>query len=246
MATHADFNAEEWGAVTTAPTLAAMYVSAADRGGSVSESLAAARAYAAARAQASKGLVAEILSSPPALNLAAAQEASQQALQKLRDAIRTLERHTGDDEVNEYKRFVYSVAEAVAQAHREGGFLGIGGQPVSAAEQKALDEIASIFDAPRSEILAGPGPRTTFSADEARESGVAIGIDWDAAPFDVDQFRRGMQVELEHGRRDPQTNVTDDDPATTAKIALAHLKELPDYYDRLAVMEGEAEGPDRK
>jgi hypothetical protein len=246
MTTRAAFNAEEWAAVTTAPTLAALYVSAADRGGGISESLAAARAYATARSQAAGGFLADVLSSPPALDRTAAQEAKEQAPSKLRNAVRILERHAGDDEVNEYKRFVYSVAEAVAQAHREGGFLGIGGQPVSAAEQKALDEIASIFDAPRSEILAGPGPRTTFSADEARESGVAIGIDWDAAPFDVDQFRRGMQVELEHGRRDPQTNVTDDDPATTAKIALAHLKELPDYYDRLAVMEGEAEGPDRK
>jgi hypothetical protein len=56
---------------------------------------------------------------------------------------------------------------------------------------------------------------------------------------DLDQLRRGMEVELEHGLRDPATNVTDDDPVTTAKIALAHLRELPDYYDRLAVMEGD-------
>ena len=56
---------------------------------------------------------------------------------------------------------------------------------------------------------------------------------------DLEQLRRGMEVELEHGLRDPSTNVTDDDPVTTAKIALAHLRELPDYYDRLAVMEGD-------
>jgi hypothetical protein len=169
------------------------------------------------------------------------QEAVQQTPAKLREAVRTLERHATDDEVNEYKRFVYSVAEAVAHAHREGGFLGLGGQDVSAAEQAALDEIGAIFDAPRLDDTHGPTPRTTFSEDEAREAGGAIGVDWASAPFTAEQFRRGMEVELEHGRRDPATNVTDDDPATTAKIALAHLRELPDYYDRLAAMEGEAE-----
>jgi hypothetical protein len=183
-------------------------------------------------------LLADVLSSPPALNLSTGQESAQQAPAKLRDAVRTLERHATDDDVNEYKRFVYSVAESVAQAHREGGVLGIGGQDVSAAEQAALDEIAAIFDAPRSTSVEGPAPRHNFSEDEARAAGSAIGVDWDSAPFDVEQFRRGMQVELEHGRRDPRTNVTDDDPITTAKIALAHLNELPDYYARLAVMEG--------
>lgn len=59
---------------------------------------------------------------------------------------------------------------------------------------------------------------------------------------DLDQLRRGMTVELEHGRRDPLTDVTDDDPLVTAKIALAHLREFPDYYDRLERMEAEAEG----
>jgi hypothetical protein len=59
-------------------------------------------------------------------------------------------------------------------------------------------------------------------------------------PFEVDQFRKGMDVELEHGRHDPVTNVTDDDPVVTGKIALAHLNELPDYYRRLARMEEEA------
>ncbi len=80
-----------------------------------------------------------------------------------------------------------------------------------------------------------------FSADEARRVGEEIGIDWDSAPFDVEQFRAGMEVELEHGSHDPATNVTDDDPITTGKIALAHLNEVPDYYTRLARMEAEAE-----
>jgi hypothetical protein len=83
--------------------------------------------------------------------------------------------------------------------------------------------------------------KPTFSKDQARAIGEAIGIDWTAAPFDVSQFHIGLDVELEHGRRDPATNVTDDDEIVTGKIALAHLNEFPDYYTRLEKMEAEAE-----
>jgi Protein of unknown function (DUF5661) len=82
--------------------------------------------------------------------------------------------------------------------------------------------------------------RTGFSAEEARSIGAEIGIDWSSAPFDVEQFRMGMDVELEHGLHDSATNVTDSDPVVTGKIALAHLKEFSDYYTRLARMEDEA------
>ena len=82
--------------------------------------------------------------------------------------------------------------------------------------------------------------KTTFTAEEARAVGAEIGIDWDSAPFDVEQFRMGMDVELEHGRHDPATDVTGDDPVTTGKIALAHLNEFPDYYTRLEQMEEQA------
>ena len=81
----------------------------------------------------------------------------------------------------------------------------------------------------------------SFTADEARRIGEEIGIEWGSAPFDVEQFRMGMDVELEHGLHDPSTDVTGDDPIVTAKIALAHLNEFPDYYTRLERMEGEAE-----
>jgi hypothetical protein len=80
-----------------------------------------------------------------------------------------------------------------------------------------------------------------FTAEEARQVGSQVGIDWDSAPFDVEQFRSGMDVELEHGLHDPATNVTNDDPLVTGKIALAHLNEFPDYYTRLEKMEAEAE-----
>lgn len=77
-----------------------------------------------------------------------------------------------------------------------------------------------------------------FTAQEAREIGDKLGIDW--TRFDVEQFRMGLEVELEHGRHDPETDVTGDDPILTGKIALAHLREFPDYYTRLARMEREA------
>ena len=80
----------------------------------------------------------------------------------------------------------------------------------------------------------------SFSDNEARSVGEQIGIDWSSAPFDVDQFRRGMEVELEHGLHELLTNVTDDDPLVTGKIALAHLNEFPDYYTRLERMEEDA------
>jgi len=84
-------------------------------------------------------------------------------------------------------------------------------------------------------------PRKNFAMEEAKKVGDRLGIGWDK--FDVDQFRRGMDVELEHGLCDPSTNVSGDDPMITGKIALAHLNEIPDYYDRLEKME-EAAGVD--
>lgn len=81
--------------------------------------------------------------------------------------------------------------------------------------------------------------REHFTAEEAKAIGERLGIAWDR--FDVDQYRMGMDVELEHGLCDVLTNVTDDDALTTGKIALAHLNEFPDYYTRLGKMEVEAE-----
>jgi DNA-directed RNA polymerase alpha subunit len=83
--------------------------------------------------------------------------------------------------------------------------------------------------------------KQVFTVERARAAGEKIGIDWSSSRFDVEQFRMGMDVELEHGAQDPETNVTDDDIVMTAKIARAHLNEFPDYYSRLAVMEAEAE-----
>ncbi len=79
-----------------------------------------------------------------------------------------------------------------------------------------------------------------FTTDEAKEIGERLGINW--SKFNVEQYRMGLDVELEHGLVDPHTNVTNDDPIMTGKIALAHLNEFTDYYTRLEKMEKEAEG----
>ena len=76
------------------------------------------------------------------------------------------------------------------------------------------------------------------NTEEARRVGDEIGVDWDR--FGLEQFRAGMDVEYEHGSHDQQTDVTGDDPIVTGKIALAHIKEFPDYYERLERMEAEA------
>lgn len=78
-----------------------------------------------------------------------------------------------------------------------------------------------------------------FTAAEAKKIGETLGIDW--SKFDVEQYRMGLDVELEHGTRDPETSVTGDDPILTGKIALAHLNEFPDYYSRLEKLEKEAD-----
>lgn len=79
-----------------------------------------------------------------------------------------------------------------------------------------------------------------FSRGEARDVGERIGIDWQAGQVDLEQFRLGLMVELEHGTVSPATDVTHDDEVMTGKIALAHLNEIADYYTRLAAMEKKA------
>lgn len=83
------------------------------------------------------------------------------------------------------------------------------------------------------------GDKKIFSLEEAKNIGEQLGLKWDK--FDVEQFCRGINVELEHGLRDSFTNVTDNESLTTGKIALAHLNEFPDYYTRLEKMEKEAD-----
>ena len=83
--------------------------------------------------------------------------------------------------------------------------------------------------------------KRTFTTEEAVAIATELVIDFDALGCDLEQFRMGLDVELEHGPRDPETDVSGNDPVVTGKIALAHLVEYPDYYTRLAVLEREAE-----
>ena len=78
-----------------------------------------------------------------------------------------------------------------------------------------------------------------FTQEQAKEIGDRLGINWNIIP--LEQFTMGINIELEHGMRDPQTNITNDDPILTGKIAWAHLKEYSDYYDRLKEIEEENE-----
>ncbi len=148
MTTKADFNAEEWATLVEAPLLAGMGVVAAERGGTLRESLAVGKTYAAARQhQGECSLLDEVVASPPGLDpsrlRAGGQDVQQLATSRLDDAVRLVEAKASADEAQAYKQFVVNVAEAVANAHREGGFAGIGGKPVSDKEQAALEKIRS-------------------------------------------------------------------------------------------------------
>src|SRR5215217_9768254 len=153
MTKKADFNAEEWSVVVEAPVFAGMYVIAADRGGTIRESLAMGRVYTEARQQQGQSeLLDELVGSQPSIDRARAQETggdvASLAKERLTAAMRILEEKATPEEVDAYKRFVMTVAQAAASAHKEGGFLGIGGKEISPAEDEALDQISTTLGAP--------------------------------------------------------------------------------------------------
>lgn len=142
----ADFNAEEWSLVLQGPPMAGLVVMAAERGGTLRESLSMANAYMELREQqGASELLDEIVSSRPEVDPKMLSDSStdvtEAAMQRLGAALEVLERKASAEEVEAYKGFVRRLAERVARSHKEGGFLGIGGKPVSAAEQAALDRI---------------------------------------------------------------------------------------------------------
>jgi hypothetical protein len=129
-----------------------MRVVAADKGGTIRESLAMGKVYAAAREkQGESELLDELVASPPAIDrgqVEAAGDLAAATRQGLQDAMRLMEEKATPEEVDAYKHFVMSVAQAAASAHKEGGFLGIGGKEVSEAEDQALDEISTTLGEP--------------------------------------------------------------------------------------------------
>ena len=152
MTGKADFNAEEWSTLAEAPLLAAMRVAASERGGTFRESLAVARAYADARRhQGDSELLDAIVASPPTLDPNELRETGGDvagaAGARLTEAVGVLAERATAEEREAYGQFVLTLAEAAASANREGGFAGIGGKPVSAAEQAALDDIRRTLDA---------------------------------------------------------------------------------------------------
>jgi hypothetical protein len=146
MTKKADFNAEEWSEILEAPVLAGMIVVAAERGGSLRESVEMSKAYRDAReADMGPELLEEIIESAPQFNpkeYGSPEELRTKGLAEISEAVSILEAKASSDEVDAYRGFVLAVAERVAHAHKSGGFLGFGGHEVSESEQEALDAIA--------------------------------------------------------------------------------------------------------
>ena len=151
MTSKADFNADEWSTLVEAPVLAGMRVVSSGRGGTIRESLAMAKVYTEARRnQGDSDLLDALAYSPPAVSPQQLQGGSDIAAlssERLREALRSIGEKGSPEDVEQYKRFVLSVAQAAAEAHKEGGFIGIGGKQISAEEQAALDEIRATLDA---------------------------------------------------------------------------------------------------
>ena len=150
MTKKADFNAEEWSTIVEGPLLAGMRVVTADRGGTIRESLAMGQVYSQARQGKAGELLDELVSSPPALDQQRMREAGDVATvttQRLREALELLRQKASPEEVDAYRNFVMDVAEAAAKAHKEGGFIGIGGKQVSEAEQAVLNELEATLTA---------------------------------------------------------------------------------------------------
>jgi hypothetical protein len=153
VTTKADFNAEDWSTVVDGPLYAGLRVIAADRGGTLRESMAMGRVYQEARAkQGASPLLDELIKSPPAIDperlKAAGGDVSAVTTEHLRKAMSILESTATAEEADAYKTFVMTVAQAVAGAHKEGGFLGVGGTRISEAENRALDEISHALGTP--------------------------------------------------------------------------------------------------
>jgi hypothetical protein len=150
MTGKAEFNAEEWQTVVEGPVLAGLRVVAASRGGTIRESLAVSKVYAAAREkQDDSELLDALVASPPAVDAHEVRERGGDiatvSSERLREALRLLGEKATPEEVEEYKAFVVEVARTAAEAHKEGGFIGIGGKPISEEEQAALDEIQTVL-----------------------------------------------------------------------------------------------------
>jgi len=149
MTTKTEFNAEEWERVARAPALAGLMVITADRGGTIRESVALAKAYAEARRDGGSELLEQIVATAPQLDPASmgpADQLREQLPERIREAVRSVEEKATPEEADEYRQFILRLADVVAHAHKEGGVLGIGGKEVSPEEQAVLDQLASTLE----------------------------------------------------------------------------------------------------
>lgn len=145
MTKKADFNADDWTTVVEGPLLAGMRVITSDRGGTIRESIAMGKVYQQARQeQGSSELLDELVATPPAMDpqkMQASSQGGKVSTAGISEAVQLLEQKASPEETEAYKGFVRAVGDAVARAHKEGGFLGVGGKEISPEEQTALDEV---------------------------------------------------------------------------------------------------------
>jgi hypothetical protein len=144
MTPSAQFTAEEWSILTEAPVLAGARVVAAEAGGTLREGFAIKRVYDAARElRGESALLDQLVASTPSIDLDKMQ-AGAAGNERLRAALSVLAQKASAEDVDAYTGFVLAVVQTVAEANREGGFIGLGGEEVSAREQAALDEIYTL------------------------------------------------------------------------------------------------------
>jgi hypothetical protein len=151
VSVRAGFNAEEWAAIEEAPLLAGARVVAAASGGALRESFAIGRVYAAARElRGESPLLDELVASTPSIDLENLRDHPDPvgaSTERLQAALAFLQSKATAEDVDAYKGFVLAVVQTAAEAHREGGFVGIGGAEVTEREQAALDEIGAVLGA---------------------------------------------------------------------------------------------------
>jgi hypothetical protein len=146
MTQKAEFSAEEWSLILEAAPTAAMIIVASNKGGSIRESLSVGKSYKAEQQNADQTeLLAAIVADRPQLDpkrYSTPDELQTAGLQRVRGAVDTVEAKATTVELGDFRRFIYDVARNTAEAHKEGGFLGIGGTKISESEAEALQRLA--------------------------------------------------------------------------------------------------------
>jgi hypothetical protein len=159
MTTKAEFNAEEWEQIASGPAIAGLIVVAAQRGGTIRETIAMAKAYGEERENHTAELIGELASTPPKVDrkeFSSAEDLRTRGLGKVTEAVAALEAKATPEEVDAYRAFSLAVAQRAAEADKSGGVLGIGGERVSDAERTALNDVAAALGADPPSETAGP------------------------------------------------------------------------------------------